>query len=150
MMHKILALCLILSTPLAAQEAEAPAPGAGEDGAEDGFSLMEEGAKLLFRGLMSEMEPALDEMGKALSEMEPALKELMALVDDIRNYDAPRVLENGDILIPRRPDAPPQNWPRNWPLRPTLWLILWLGRRVRSSCKERGRCPLVAVSCGNR
>ncbi|MEF3046964.1 AAA+ family ATPase [Tabrizicola sp. L79] len=106
-MHKILALCLILSTPLAAQEAEAPAPGAPEDGAEDGFSLMEEGAKLLFRGLMSEMEPALDEMGKALSEMEPALKELMALVDDIRNYDAPRVLENGDILIPRRPDAPP-------------------------------------------
>lgn len=99
---KALPLVLLLASPLAAQETPpAPAPE------EDGFDLMEEGAKLLFRGLMSEMEPALDEMGKALSEMEPALKELMSLVDDIRNYDAPKVLENGDILIPRKKDAPP-------------------------------------------
>ena len=97
-----LVFCLALSAPALADELPAPKPS--ED---DGFSRMEEGAKLLFRGLMSEMEPALDEMGKALSEMEPALKDLLSLVDDIRNYDAPRILDNGDILIPRKEGAPP-------------------------------------------
>jgi hypothetical protein len=101
MKHLILCLALTVTLPAGAQT---PAPP--EDEAERGFSLMEEGAKLLFRGLMREMEPALNEMGKALSEMEPALNDLMALIDDIRNYDAPRVLDNGDILIPRRKDAP--------------------------------------------
>ena len=100
-----LALAMLVSpaasqTPTDPPEAEAP-----------GVDLMEEGARLLFRGLMQEMEPALTEMGKALSEMEPALTQLMALIDDIRNYDAPRVLENGDILIPRRSDAPPRPEP---------------------------------------
>ena len=101
MKHAALAL-MILSAPLLATAQEAPPPVAEDKGVD----LMEEGAKLLFRGLMSEMEPMLDGMGKALSEMEPALQELLGLVDDIRNYDAPRVLENGDILIPRRKDAP--------------------------------------------
>lgn len=96
----VLSLALLAAQPMAAQTL----PEADKE--PEGFSLMEEGAKLLFRGLMSEMEPALDEMRRALSEMEPALRDLMALVDDIRNYDAPRVLENGDILIPRRKDAP--------------------------------------------
>ena len=79
---------------------------------EDGFSLMEEGAKLLFRGLMSEMQPALDEMGQALDEVGPALQEfgaeigprlrqLVAMIDDFKNYDAPLMLPNGDILIRR-------------------------------------------------
>jgi hypothetical protein len=74
---------------------------------------MEEGAKLLLKGLMADMEPALDEMGKALTDLEPALKdlqprmlELLALVDDLTNYQAPERLENGDILIRRKPDAP--------------------------------------------
>ena len=93
---------LLLAAPLASAQAP-PAPQAEE---EQGFDLMQEGAQLLFRGLMREMEPALTEMGKALAEMEPALQELMALIDDIRNYEAPRVLDNGDILIPRRKDAP--------------------------------------------
>lgn len=104
MMYRGVLFSLCLATSVGAQDLPAPDPAPPED---DGFSLMEEGARLLFRGLMSEMEPAIDEMGKALSEMEPALKDLMALMDDIRNYDAPRVLDNGDILIPRRPDAPP-------------------------------------------
>lgn len=102
-MRKILLVSLLLASPLAAEEA----PPTPSPEVEEGFSLMEEGAKLLFRGLMSEMEPALDEMGKALSEMEPALKELLSLIDDIRYYDPPKVLENGDILIPRKKDAPP-------------------------------------------
>ncbi|WP_103332710.1 AAA+ family ATPase [Pseudotabrizicola formosa] len=105
MKHLVLALALPLALfaapPSPAQTL--PDPRAEED---EGFDLMQEGAKLLFRGLMREMEPALDEMGKALSDMEPAVQDLMALVDDLRNYDAPRRLDNGDILIPRRKDAP--------------------------------------------
>lgn len=99
-MRLILALCLLVSPALA--EEVKPVPDA------EGFSLMEEGAKLVLRGLMTEMEPALDEMGKALSEMEPALKELgpkfqqlIAMIDDFKNYDAPEMLPNGDIIIRR-------------------------------------------------
>jgi hypothetical protein len=103
-------LVLILSLAAAPVWAEDPAH---VPEVEEGFSLMEEGAKLLLKGLMTEMEPALDEMGKALSEVEPALKELqpkmmelLALVDDLTNYQAPERLENGDILIRRKLDAP--------------------------------------------
>lgn len=98
-------VALAIATPAVAQDS-APADPAPPE-AEEGFSLMERGAQLLFRGLMQEMEPALTEMEEALGKMEPKLRELMALVDDLRNYEAPRRLENGDILIPRRPDAPP-------------------------------------------
>lgn len=105
---KRIALLLALSAAPVWAEETSPKPEV-----EEGFSLMEEGAKLLLKGLMAEMEPALDEMGKALSEMQPALKdlqpkmlELLALVDDLTNYQAPERLENGDILIRRKPDAP--------------------------------------------
>lgn len=98
---------LFVSGPALAQTAPQ-----GEE-VEEGFGLMEKGAKLLLKGLMSEMEPTLDEMAKALSDLEPALRdlqpkmlELLALVDDLRNYQAPERLENGDILIRRKPDAP--------------------------------------------
>lgn len=90
-------------SPLAAQDAEEPSVS-------EGFSLMEEGAKLLLRGLMNEMEPALDEMGEAMTqlgaEMGPAFTMLLSQIDDMRNYDAPEVLPNGDIIIRRRDGAP--------------------------------------------
>lgn len=117
-----LALALILAaTPVLAQEAP-PTPEAEEDG----FSLMEEGAKLLFRGFMTEAEPAIAEMSQALEQMAPVLEglgeeigpkitELFALVDDFTNYDMPVVLPNGDILIrrnaPLSPEAPPKAQP---------------------------------------
>jgi len=105
-MRLILALCLAASPGFAQDPAPVPPV---ED---DGFSLMEEGAKLLLRGLMSEMEPALDEMGKALDEVGPALegfgaeigprlRQLVAMIDDFKNYAAPVMLPNGDILIRR-------------------------------------------------
>ena len=103
---------LIISTglPLAAQEGETPAP-------QDGLSLMEQGAKLLLRGLLEEMEPAIEDlkgMGEQMSDtmaqwgaqMGPALADLMTRIDDMRNYDAPEILPNGDIIIRRKPDAP--------------------------------------------
>lgn len=96
-----LAASLFLATASAAQSPEVTPP---ED---DGLSLFERGAREMLRGLMDEVAPALDEMGLAITKIEPALRELARQVDDIRNYDAPRRLPNGDILIPRRADAPP-------------------------------------------
>lgn len=110
-------ICLFaFATPLAAQDEEA-----------DGFSLMEEGARLLMQGLMAEMEPTLDELrslaeemgpalGSLLTAMGPAFIELFRQVDDFTNYEAPVFLENGDILIRRREDAPPFTPP---PVEPT-------------------------------
>jgi hypothetical protein len=85
--------------------------------AEEGTSLMEEGAKLFFRGLMEEMEPALrgledlaDDLEPALrnfaQEMGPALRDLLETVEDWSAYEPPIVLPNGDILLKRKPDMP--------------------------------------------
>jgi len=55
------------------------APAVAQD-EEEGIDLMQEGAELLLRGLMNEMEPAIDDL---------------------------EFLPNGDIIIRRSPDAPP-------------------------------------------
>lgn len=89
--------------PLAAQEAEK----------DDGFSLMEEGAKLFFRGIMEEMEPALDDLQGLAEGMQPALREfvremgpaladILRKVDDLNAYLPPEILPNGDIIIRRK------------------------------------------------
>lgn len=108
---KRLILALALCAPLAAAAEEPPKPEQPESG---GPSLMEEGAKLFLRGLMTEMEPALDGMAEALEEarpwledLGPQLTDLVRLMGDIRHYEGPVMLPNGDILIRRRPDAPP-------------------------------------------
>lgn len=78
---------------------------------------MDQGARLFLRGLMSELEPTLDELEgmapeikpglQALAdEMGPALAQIIARIDDLRFYEAPVILDNGDILIRRRAEAP--------------------------------------------
>ena len=61
--------------------------------------------------LLNKAQPSLDRLGQDLSGMAqrlgPVLGELGDLMDDVRNYQAPERLENGDILIRRRADAPP-------------------------------------------
>ncbi len=104
--HLALIACLAAS-PVLAEEA----PSTPQGDMEEGFSLLERGARLLFRGFLDEMGPALDDMQggleEAAREMGPALRQLLALVDDVRNYEPPERLPNGDVIIRRRADAPP-------------------------------------------
>jgi hypothetical protein len=100
-----LALSLALTSPAAAEQ-------------EQGFNLMEEGARLLFRGLMQEMEPALNDLDALSDELEPALRgfaenmgpalgELLGKVDDFSKYHGPEILPNGDIIMRRKQSAAP-------------------------------------------
>lgn len=91
----------LLATPAVAQDT---APDLPE---EETPGLMQRGAEMFLRGLMNEMGPSLREMESALKDVQPEIRRLLALVDDLRNYQAPERLPNGDILIRRKPDAPP-------------------------------------------
>ncbi len=95
-------LCLCLSVTPAAAEA----PGASVD---EGMSLLEQGARIIMRSLLDDMEPVMkdlkDGMGEAMAEMGPALRALLAKIDDIRNFHPPEVLPNGDIILRRKSPA---------------------------------------------
>ena len=101
-----LAAALVLS-PAQAQDTDV----------DEGFDLLEEGARLLMRGLLAEIEPSLDELqdqiadigpmiGVFVEQMGPAFTELLAQLDDLRHYENPEILPNGDIIIRRRQNAP--------------------------------------------
>ncbi|MCU9847052.1 AAA+ family ATPase [Defluviimonas sp. WL0024] len=100
-----LAVLLIATAPAAGQSGGAP----GEKSAEEGLSLLEEGARIILRSMIGDVEPALKdlhaEMGRALAEMEPAFRDLAAMIGDMRNYHAPEMLPNGDIIIRRKSPA---------------------------------------------
>lgn len=105
-MHLVsLALVVALAAlPLRAQDlAPPPLPEAPAD---EGSGLIEDGARTLLRGLMEELDPAIRDLGAVVTEYEPMLRELAALVENIDDYQMPEMLENGDILIRRKPDAP--------------------------------------------
>ena len=78
---------------------------------EDGLGLVERGLGIIAENLWSELGPDLNrlgrDMGGALAGLAPVLEDLAVLVDDLGNYDPPQRLENGDILIRRKADAPP-------------------------------------------
>ena len=73
---------------------------------DSGSSLMEEGAQQFLEGLLKELQPAWEEMQAFMDEMGPAMMQLMEEVRDWSVYEPPEVLENGDIIIRRKPDAP--------------------------------------------
>ncbi len=90
-----------------------PALAQDDQPKEEGLSLMEEGARLFFRGLMTEMEPALEELEDMAREIEPAfrefadqmgpaLRDLMDKVEDWSVYHPPEILPNGDIILRKK------------------------------------------------
>jgi hypothetical protein len=60
----------------------------------EGRDLMSEALRLFMRGL--------------LEEMEPAINDLSALLDSLDAYHAPEVLPNGDIIIRRKTPLKPE------------------------------------------
>ncbi|WP_347268933.1 hypothetical protein [Paracoccus sp. (in: a-proteobacteria)] len=102
-----LTLCLALAAtgPGVAQDYQPPPadspPAEGFGGVIEDF----------MRNLLDQAQPHLDQLGRDLGgvfgSVAPALEDVARLMDDIANYQAPERLENGDILIRRRPDAPP-------------------------------------------
>jgi hypothetical protein len=111
-------LCLALAAiPAVAQEQASPS-----DQTSEGFDLMQQGAELFLRGLQGQIEPTLkdlsdqaDELARDLEptlrllsdQMGQALTALLARIDDLSYYEMPEILENGDIVIRRKADAPP-------------------------------------------
>lgn len=89
----------LLAMPAAAQE----------EPAEQETSLWDWGMSFLGENVPEELAPLgdmkalLDQFGPTIA---PALEKMMALVDDMTNYEMPVMLDNGDILIRRKPDAP--------------------------------------------
>lgn len=75
-MTRIFLIFLVLASPAAAQ------------GEEQGRDLMGEALKLFMRGLMAEMEPAMEGME--------------GLLEDLSAYHPPEILPNGDIIIRRK------------------------------------------------
>ena len=107
-LHAAIAAALIAG-PATAQIEEPPE--------EEGFGLMQRGAELFFEGIMGEMEPAIEDfrgfaemaephLRALLSEMGPALMGVLDRIDDISNYEAPEILDNADIIIRRKREAP--------------------------------------------
>ena len=109
--HMPLILLLALAAPLPiAAIAQATTD---EEATEDGPTLMERGARIFLRGLMSEMEPALRDLHESFEEVEPAIRsfvqemgpavvDLLETVKDFRGYHPPEILPNGDIIMRKK------------------------------------------------
>jgi hypothetical protein len=117
-----LALSLaLLPVSAPAQEIFPPDDSPEEGEVEEGFDLIEEGSKLLLRGLVDQIEPFMDDLA---TEMEPKLRafandfmplmeEFSDMIGDLNNYYPPEKLPNGDIILRRKtplsPDAPDED-----------------------------------------
>ncbi|WP_299917722.1 hypothetical protein [uncultured Roseobacter sp.] len=77
-------------------------PARAED--KDAPSMMERGAQQFLEGLLLEMEPAFESMRGFMDEMGPAFADLMGQIEDWSAYEAPEILDNGDIIIRRKPE----------------------------------------------
>ena len=106
-----LVLAAALAAPIAPAAQEWSPPGAEtetgpESGAESGGDIFERGLESFMQNMLKEAEPHLDRLGRDLGEtvnsLRPILGDIGTLMDDVKNYQAPERLENGDILIRRK------------------------------------------------
>ena len=101
MRHTALAATLlILATPALAQDDPFPDAGPGIPFLEEWADRTDE----MMRELMEEFGPGMEGL---MADMLPRLKELSDRLGGIIHYEMPEVLPNGDIIIRRKPDAPP-------------------------------------------
>ncbi len=85
-------LALVLAAlPAGAQDSREPE----EDELSEGMQMLQDGTRLLLRGLMEEIGPALEE--------------LEGRIDDLNAYLPPEVLPNGDIIIRRKVPLQPEH-----------------------------------------
>ena len=61
----------------------------------------------MFQKAQPHLEGLANDLRGTLEDYRPALETMAALMDDIRNYERPERLPNGDILVRRRAGAPP-------------------------------------------
>ncbi|PPB80323.1 hypothetical protein LV82_02198 [Albidovulum inexpectatum] len=110
----IAAIMAALALPAGAQDAPPADENASED-IEHGFSLLEEGAKIILRSMIDEVEPALKdlqtELGDAWAEMGPVLRDLARMIGQIDDYHPPEMLPNGDIILRRKVPLAPDDRP---------------------------------------
>lgn len=116
MKHRILTPALVLFLSLGALHAPA-SPAAAQEASAADAGWWEWGMSWFGDSIAQELAPALGDV-RALAEqfgpaVAPALERLMALVDDMTFYELPEMLENGDIIIRRKPDAPQAEAPAN-------------------------------------
>ena len=83
-MFRLLIPLAFIAAPAFAQDTPEP----------EGRDLMSEALRLFMRGLLQEMEPAMDDFS--------------ALLDNLDAYHAPEVLPNGDIIIRRKTPLDPE------------------------------------------
>ena len=119
------AVVALLATPLSAQSESTP----DTDAPESSKSLIEEGVRLFFEGLLKEAHPAIRDMRELAEklgpqlrsfaeEMGPALAEILRDVEDLSVYEAPEMLPNGDIIIRRKPSKDTPKVPERPDLSP--------------------------------
>ncbi len=98
------AVLIALSSAPLAQTASGTDPEA-----ERGFSLIEEGAKILLEQFFQKAEPAMKDMQEGLAQLMqdygPILRDLAEMAGDLHNYHAPEKLPNGDIILRRKTPA---------------------------------------------
>lgn len=97
-----------MAGPITAQEWTPPSadsPSEGETSWMDGII----GGVLnnLLNDVAPEMGQVEDGMAGIAGKLGPVLTDLSAQIDDLRNYQMPERLENGDIILRRKADAPP-------------------------------------------
>ncbi len=90
---------ILLISCLAFTPASIASPALAQSDELDPEVPLSENIERMFRELMDEVGPAIDELSEALSIFDE--------IDGIENYQRPEIMPNGDIIIRRREDAPP-------------------------------------------